>query len=126
MSKLLSILTKFGIVCATIGTLFGVFKMVDGMQRNYVEQKENVDTIIQSIDELKCDVYVAFDSIRKQIYGVEDRLEGIESQQSSLEGSFRFYRHNVDKVTKEQMEDIIRDAYTLGYQTGKKKEPILY
>lgn len=120
MKKLLSILKTFGVIAGTIATVWAVFEMYDSIRDAQAEQTNKLVELNRKID----NVNVSIDSVF--VLATENKQAIIEQDQQfmSLERSFKFYRGNVGKIDKEQMEQIIIDAYGLGLAEGKKKEMI--
>jgi len=117
MKNAISILKNIGVLTGAIATVWIVFVMYDTFKDNQIEQLQNDKVIIDNLNDFKGEVKISLDSIN-------EKLMNIDKKQASLEGSFSFYRNNVDQIDKNQMEQIIIDAYGLGYATGKKKESI--
>lgn len=117
MKKIVPILKTIGVLVGSAAMMWSVFLMYDKFKDNQTQQLENDQVIIENLNQFKCDVNSRLDSI-------SHKLKSIDNKQASLEGSFSFYRNNVDRIDKQQMEQIIIDAYGLGYVYGKKKESI--
>lgn len=115
MNKVIPILKTIGVIVGSATTIWIVFAAYDNFRDGQIEQLNNDKVIIENLNEFKSDISTRLDSISRE-------LKSIHNKQASLEGSFYFYRNNVDRIDKEQMEQIIIDAYGMGYEVGKKKE----
>lgn len=118
MKNILNILKTFGVVAGTIATAWAVFEMYDSIRDGQEQQTNTLIELNQKID----NVNVSIDSVFQLTEQNKQAIMRQDKQFLSLEKGFRFYRDNVDKVGKEQMEQIIIDAYGLGLEEGKKKE----
>lgn len=110
-------LKSVSVLTGAILSLWAVFEMYDSFRDKQIEQLKNDQIIIDNLNDFKGKVENSLDSINQ-------KLISIDAKQASLEGSFSFYRNNVGRIDKNQMEQIIIDAYGLGYVYGKKKESI--
>jgi len=118
MNKLVSILKTVGVIAGTVATVWAVFEMYDSIRDGQKEQSEKLAYIDRKID----NVNVSIDSVFVLTERNRQAIIGQDNNFVSLERSFKFYRDNVDRIDKAQMEQIIIDAYGLGLEDGKKKE----
>lgn len=117
---LINVLKVFLVLTGSVGALWGAFTMyhnltdgLEGVKQQLVEVKQQVGNGNATTDS----VLVLTQENKQAIILQNDQF-------LSLEKSFKFYRNNVDKIDKSQMEQIIIDAYGLGLEEGKKKEVI--
>jgi hypothetical protein len=115
MKQLIPILKTIGVLTAFAAGVWGAFEAVDAIRDAQREQQIEQQLNHQQVMTAVCNVSRKVDSLA-EITSV------MVNKQDNLEKSFMFYRHNVDKITDAQMEEIILNAYGMGYETAKKKD----
>lgn len=121
MKRFWSILKYFGLVCATITTLYGVYKGADALIQVVAKQ----DTIIKSIDDLSVRVV----EIKSEMVGLQTDIQAV-NENTVLIGN---YVEGVNKAFSEHLKrspEVTKEDYAnlmfLIDQTKKNFEPIAW
>jgi len=99
MKKIWSILGKFGIVVATLGTLYGAFSLLDGIRDEVADTKEMVNYNNFQIE-----------GVSQQMYSLQDTADDIKEMQieqgEKLNNLTWIVRHR-NQYTEEQLEELM-------------------
>ena len=86
--------------------------------------KQSVESLKTSVGDIQSTQQEILRSMASQEAQIKEYGQTLETEIRKIRSTFMFYVDNVEQMTEEQMRNIMRDVYGLGYENGKKKDMI--